>query len=427
MQADERNLWRDTSRAAMDASALAGAVTTDVAIVGGGIMGAAAALTLSEAGVTVVMVEAARLGEGASSRAGGFVVPHFTFGSPRQVIDHLGERGERLVQAVGGSAARVYELIERHGIACDARQGGWYQPAHNAAALRNIEATATAWAKLGFPVELLDAEHTTARTGVAGYRGSWCTREGGTLHPLDYTLGLISAAVRAGARAFANSKITRIAKQGGKFILHGEHGTVTAEQVLICTNALSGGLTPELERGIVRMRIWQCATDPIAAPHRQHLFKNGESLSDTRANLFTYRFDRDWRLITGALSAWGQSDGQTADAMARRLQQMLNLPQLPEISYLWQGVAAVTPSRLPAIVEMGEGLLSATACNGRGIALSTIAGEALARAVLRRDLAELPFPIVRKLSPLSARVQQSLACFYPYYARLADWWADSRK
>ncbi|MEX1147911.1 MAG: FAD-dependent oxidoreductase, partial [Sphingomonadales bacterium] len=166
----ESNLWRASSRNGLSVGPAEGDIRADVAVVGGGILGLATALRFARAGASVIVLESDRVGEGASSRAGGFVVPHFTFGNPRDLIDQQGEQGEHLVRLVGGSAARVFDLIAEHGIACDAQQGGWYQPAHCDAAREAIEATARAWQDLGFGAEILDAHETTRRTGVPGYR-----------------------------------------------------------------------------------------------------------------------------------------------------------------------------------------------------------------------------------------------------------------
>lgn len=417
----ENNLWRATATPAPAASALDNDLEVDVAIVGGGILGASAALALSEAGASVAVIEAARFGEGASSRAGGFVVPQFTFGNPRTIQAEMGTLGERLTTLVGGSASAVFGLIKKHEIDCDARQGGWYQPAHCNGTFARIQSVARAWQEAGYGVELLDGAETAARTGVEGYAGSWYAPTGGTLHPLSYTHGLLAAAARHGARLYDQSPVRRIERRGNKFAALAGPATVLADRVLICTNAHSEGLSADLEKSIVRMKIWQAASAPILAAERQHLFHNGESLSDTRANLFTYRFDRDWRLITGAVAAYGQTPQMHGQAMMRRLRQLLRLKETPALQYLWTGTAAVTRSRLPEVVITEDGLVSASTCNGRGIALATVAGEALARAVLAGNFDDLPLPVVKRGPSATVRMQQAVSGFYPYYGRVTDW------
>src|SRR6185312_8549218 len=149
-------LWTDTATGRESFASLNGEVKADVAVVGAGIMGTATALTLASRGASVLVLEARRVGSGASSRPGGFVVPAFSFSSPRMVIETLGETGERLIHMVGNAANRVYELVRKHGICCAASQAGWYQPAHSQAAWRRTQQIAQEWAAAGFEAQLID-------------------------------------------------------------------------------------------------------------------------------------------------------------------------------------------------------------------------------------------------------------------------------
>src|SRR5690606_19462838 len=155
-------------------------------------------------------------------------------------------------------------------------------------------------------------------------------------------------------------------RRNGKLVVKSAQGQASVDRAILCTNGRSGGPYADLERSLVPMKIWQCATAPIPAPMRAHLFKHGECLSDTRANLFTYRFDRDWRLITGQVAAWGMTPEIAASLMARRLRKHLLLPEVPAIDFIWSGVASVTRSRLPQLSVFDDGVIAPVACNGRG-------------------------------------------------------------
>lgn len=419
-------LWRETAERAPEFPHLTGDVTADVAVIGCGIMGAVTALTLASRGVSVVVIEAQRAAAGASSRPGGFVVPTFSFGGPREVIDVLGEAGVRLVQATGSAANRVFDLAREHGISCDASQSGWYQPAHGPASWRRIETVAREWERAGFPVEVLDAAETYRRTGIAGYAGSWLVRQGGTLHPVNYTLGLVKVAVSSGARVFERSAVSSITRRDGKLVLESARGRAIVERAILCTNGRSGGPYAKLERSLVPMKIWQCATEPIPEASRAHLFKHGECLSDTRANLFTYRFDRDWRLITGIVDACGMTPKIAAWLMARQLKKMMALPEAPRVDFVWSGVASVTRTRLPQLSMFDDGVIAAVACNGRGIALSTMLGEAIARFIAGGSASELPLPVSSPAGAGTALLQKMVAPLYPYYGLIKDWAGASR-
>ncbi|BAV63084.1 FAD dependent oxidoreductase [Sphingobium cloacae] len=393
-------------------------------MIGAGIMGTATAQALAAAGVDVALVEADRIGSGASSTPGGFVVPHFSVGSPAAVIDRIGEVGERLVQATGASAGHLFDKVRRLGIDCDARQGGWYQPAHSARAMAGIEQVAAQWQDRGFPVSLLSAEQTAEHTGVQGYKGSWFAPSGGTIHPLTYCRGLADAAVAAGARLFEQSPVRSMTPQGGRHLLNFATGALSAERVVVCTNGLSAALVPAMTRSIIPLSVWQCATAPIPADERRHLFQNGEALSDTREHLFTYRFDRDGRLITGALDAFGVSPRRQSDNMACRLRKMLRLKHLPLMTHRWIGTSSVSAPRYPATLFSRDGVLSATACNARGIALSTVVGDALASHLLTGETP--PIPLLEAGDTRTAGLQRRLRRFYPHMGPILDW-IDTRR
>ncbi len=418
------NLWWATAGDRRSAPALHGRAKIEVAVVGAGIMGASAALALAEQGVGVALLEAGRVAEGASSRPGGFVVPHFSVGSPEEVRERLGDDADAMLQMVGGSAQAVFDRIRTLEIDCDARQGGWYHPAHGPAAFRRVMSVFEQWASLGFSGDLLNGADTFARTGTRGYTGSWFAPSGGTVHPVLYCRGLVDAAVRQGARLYERSPAIALERRRGGYAVRTSQGELFAENVLVCTNGLSAELVPPMTASIVPLRVWQCATQPLPQDWVDPLFKHGECLSDTRRNLFTYRVTSDNRIITGALDAVGISGARVGQSMARRLAAELSLPGIPRIDYLWWGDSSLSATRLPASLVVDGGIISATACNARGIALSTVVGEAIGRYVAGG--AKPPVPMLGDKGPSSARLQARLSRFYPHFAPFLDW-LDTRR
>jgi glycine/D-amino acid oxidase-like deaminating enzyme len=415
------NLWLSTPPAQHGSPAV-GAQQADFVVIGGGIMGASATLALAEAGASVILLEASTIGNGASSKAGGFVVPSSSVGGAEEIIRRLGRAGEALCTLIGGSASRVFDLIKIHGIHCDALQGGWYHPAHDRFSASRLSDFAAQWAALGFGGAWLDAEETAARTGTVGYCASWFAPSGGTLHPLNYCRGLVDAAILAGALCHEHSPVSDIQGRDGRLIVSTLAGaTIQARRVLVCVNGaplVSEELTSSaLDRSVFPVKVWQCATDPMPPTAREHLFNNGACLSDMRRNLFTYRMDPAGRLITGTLAGTGRSASAHAAAMADKLRQMLKLERAPKIRYLWEGSMSLSASRFPATLFRREGVIAATSCNGRGIALSTVVGEHLADIALDRVSTDLPRP-GRSRMPLA--LQARAAGIYPYAASLLD-------
>ncbi len=388
------SLWHAVGRDRRERPALNGAIDVDLAIVGGGFSGLSTALHTAEKGRTVAVLEAEIVAWGATGRNAGFVVPNFARMDPANITAHLGpERGERLIDFAAGSADLVFDLINRHGIACDALQNGWIQPAHSPVALEKVKSRADQWAQRGRPAIALDARETEALTGARGYIGGWMDRSGGVLNPVDYARGLANAAEKAGARIFEHSRVMSIDRIADGWMLKTAAGSVRAGKLLIATNAYGGRLNPTLERTYFPLKVFQIATRPLPGAIRSRLLPGGQGVGDTRRNLFTFRFDSANRLITGGMHVFSAgSDSRVPQTIWRRLGRHLDLPDLPPLEYSWSGMAAVEPDFLPRLVDLGPGLIAGFACNGRGIAMTTAMGKVLADWAEGANASDLPLP-----------------------------------
>ncbi|MBI1217963.1 MAG: FAD-dependent oxidoreductase [Rhodobacteraceae bacterium] len=369
-------------------------VEADLLVIGAGFTGLSCALHAATAGLRVVVVEADRIAAGASGRNAGFVVPNFARVDPDAVLARLGpDRGARLVGFAAASADLVFGLIRDHAIACDALQSGWIQPAPTEAAMQAIRARARQWADRGRPVAVLDAGQVAHMTGARGYAGGWIDHSGGVLNPVAYARGLAAAAERAGAVVFEDTPVTSLHAAPGGWIARSGAGSVRAARVVLATNAHIGGLQPAVARSFFPLRVYQIATAPLPAAVRTRLLPGGQCVSDTRRNLFTFRFDANNRLISGGMHILGPgADYRVPRAIHRRLSRLLDLPDLPPLEHAWSGQAAVMPDFLPHLIEPAPGLMAGIACNGRGIAMTTMLGRVLADWAGGVPAADLPVP-----------------------------------
>jgi glycine/D-amino acid oxidase-like deaminating enzyme len=388
------SLWHAIGGGDRERPPLSEAVDADLAIIGGGFSGLSTALHAAAKGLSVVLLEAEIIAWGATGRNAGFVVPNFAKRDPDDIIAALGaERGEDLIRFASGSADLVFDLIRRHDIECQAEQSGWIQPAHSAAALAKIKSRAAQWASRRRPAVVMDRVETESVTGARGYAGSWTDRSGGLLDPVAYARGLADAAEAAGARIFEHSPVTAISRTGEGYGLTTATGAVRAGKVFIATNAYGGDLQPGLSRTYFPLRVFQIATEPLPREIRQRLLPGNQSVSDTRRNLFTFRFDADNRLITGGMHIFGPgAETRVPRTIHRRLAAMLDLGDIPPIAYAWSGMAAVEPDFLPHLIDLGPGLIAGFACNGRGIALTTALGSEIASWASGIPAAALPIP-----------------------------------
>jgi len=382
-----RSLWYATAPAAPETAPLAGSVSADVAIVGAGYTGLSCALHLAENGVNVVVVEAGEIGQGASGRNNGQVIPCLSRVEPTALP-------EPFARLVGNSASFTFDLIRRHGLACEAVQNGWVQPAHTPGRLRLTERRAREWGLLGQPAEMLDRDGVERITGSRFWHGGWTNRSGGKLNPLAYCRELARVAIAAGARVHTGTRALRIEREGLRWRVVCENATLSAERVVIATHAYSDALWPGLARTVFPVRSYQVATAPVEEALRKDVLPFDHACSDTQGDLHYFRWDAQGRLVTGApLAVPWDWEARERERAGRRISAVFPKLGVPPIDYLWHGYVGVTLDRRLHAHELAPGVLAWLGCNGRGVALAGSIGAQFARACLGTPLAELPLPI----------------------------------
>jgi glycine/D-amino acid oxidase-like deaminating enzyme len=391
----QKTVWWRTAAPKPASTPLVTDGATKVAVVGGGFTGLTAALHLARRGIAVTVIEADEIGSGASGLNAGFVVPNFAKADPAYVQARLGlERGRRLLQLVGQGADRVFQTISDNNMACDAEQVGWMHVAHSEAMLDVLKQRASAWRELGRPIRILDGAQARALTGIRLCAGALFDPSGGMLHPLSFVYGLARAARAAGAVTHEHAPVSGITRSGGGWTLTCGERDIKADKVLLCTNASPIGAAGRLHRAIVPLPVYQIATKPLPKEVVKRISPSRNPVADTRSNLFTYRLDRDDRLISGGMAIVPVGAHQRMSRMiAERFVKELALPFVPEIEHVWRGVAAMTTDFMPHLYEFGPGFIGGIGCNGRGVAMTAMLGEVLADAVSGEALDSLPIPL----------------------------------
>lgn len=415
------SLWAATARPGPSYPALAGSVRSGTVVVGGGFTGLSTALHLAEAGRDVALLEAHSIGWGASGRNGGQVIAGLKY-DPDELEEMFGPQlGPRLVRAAGEGPDYLFRLIERLGIRCDARQTGWIQPAHSDAALAAVQRRARQWQARGAAARVLDRGETAALIGSDVYRGGWLDGRGGAIQPLAYARGLAAAAADRGARLHAGSPALRVARDGDGWRVETPGGAVTADTLVLATNAYTDDLWPPLRRSVVPTFSLQVATDPLPEAIRRTILPQGHVASDTLRLLRYYQIDGNGRFVLGARGPFRDDVGPAhAGEHLRHIRQLY--PQLDGVPlrHVWSGQVAMTADHLPHLHALAPGVFAALGYNGRGVALTTTMGRFLAALVSGAPAEAVDFPVT-PLRPLPLHRFNRLAVrVVTQYYRLRD-------
>lgn len=387
-------LWEKTAPPAPQTAALAGDLSADVLVVGGGYTGLSCALHLASAGRSVILLEGKQIGYGGAGRNVGLLNAGLWV-MPDDVVATLGPlHGDRLLGLLGDGPALVAEIIESQGIACELIRNGTLHCAVGAAGLKEVRQRCRQWQNRQAPVELLDASETARRTGSPAYAGSLLDGRAGTLQPLAYARGLASAAIQAGARLFGESAALGVTETGSRWRVVTANGAATADWVVVATDAYSTGPWQAVRDEQLRLPYFNLATTPLATALLDQVLPGKEGVWDTKTILSSFRLDKAGRLIFGSVGALRNTGLPIHKAWARRSLARL-LPQLGDVDFEheWYGKIGMTSDAIPRFHMFAPRMLGFSGYNGRGIAPGTVFGRELALVITgKKTVEELPLP-----------------------------------
>lgn len=359
-----------------------GDLTCDVCVIGGGYTGLSAALHLAERGYDVILLEAQRLGFGASGRNGGQVGT-----GQRQDQDWLeGKIGKTKARALWDmgleSVALVRNLAARH-----APDAGWRDgiiwAAHRARTVPGYHAYAEKIARNYDYHQLrpLDRASLRALVGSPGYHGGVLDMGSGHVHPLRYAFGLARAAQAAGVRLHEGSRVTAI-RPGDPAVVETDGARITARFVALGCNGYLGGLEPSVAARVMPINNFIAATRPLTPAERGQVLNGGHAVADSRFVVNYFRLSHDDRLLFGGGESYGWKFPQDIAAKVRKPMAQV-FPHLRdiEITHAWGGTLGITVNRMPHFARLAPNVLSASGYSGHGVAMATLGGKLLAEAV----------------------------------------------
>lgn len=361
---------------------LAGELKADVCVVGAGFTGVVTGLTLAELGYDVVILDAAKIGWGASGRNGGQIINGFS-----REIDYIeetvGPDGAKALAALaleGGNIIRDH--VARYDIDCDLKQGS-VLAACTEKQMRSLATTADMWAKRGRDgIEMLDRNTVQRHVGTSEYAGGWIDHKGGHIHPLNLALGEAAAAEKNGATIFEQTRVTRIDHHSNEPVVYTDNGAVQARYVVLAGNAYLGKTVKELYPKILPASTQIIVTEPLPETLAKDILPTDMCVEDANYVLDYFRLTADKRLLFGGGTVYGGQDiADVEKALRPNMERLFPATKDLKVDFGWQGNIALTWSRLPHVGRLGKNTYFAHGYSGHGVTSSHMMGRLLGHAI----------------------------------------------
>lgn len=359
-----------------------GALDCDVCVVGGGFMGLSTAWHLAQRGYDVIVLEAQRVGFGASGRNGGQV-------SMGQRLDQqsleamVGQTHARQLWQIGAQAVDlIRELTKRPEVRTAFHDGvihTVHRPQDHMLNARHVDHMTTRYGH--DRIRLLDRDECRHLVNSPAYHGGTLDMGGGHVNPFELVLGLARLASTAGARIFEQSRVRHIA--GGTLAqVSTEAARVRARYVVLGCNGYLGDLHTHVAQRVMPINNFIVSTRPMTPAAQEALIRNNYAVADSKFVINYFRFSDDHRLLFGGTESYGYRFPSDIAASVRRPMTQI-FPQLADIGieHAWGGTLGITVNRMPHFERLAGNILSLSGFSGSGVALATLAGQIAAETI----------------------------------------------
>ncbi|MBW3505695.1 FAD-binding oxidoreductase [Pseudomonas sp. NKUCC02_KPG] len=357
-------------------------VECDVCVIGAGYTGLSSALFLAEAGYSVTVLEAAKVGFGASGRNGGQLVNSYS-----RDVDVIEARyGDKTAEVLGSmifeGADIIRQRIQHYDIQCDYRPGGIFA-ALNKKQLKGLTEQKNSWERYGNQnLTLLDAHDIKREVGCDNYVGGLLDMQGGHIHPLNLALGEASAIIGLGGKIFEQSAAVEIT-YGEPITVRTAKGVVRAKYLLIAGNAY----LPQNLDSRVTSKSMPCGsqivvTEPLTENVARSLITHNYCVEDCNYLLDYYRLTADNRLLYGGGVVYGAREPDDIEQLIRP-KILKTFPQLKDvkIDYRWTGNFLLTMSRMPQFGRIEKNAYYMQGYSGHGVTCSHLAGKLISEMI----------------------------------------------
>lgn len=395
--------WQDTAPRFTRATAGPVNGTYDVAVIGGGFTGLSAARHLAKSGASVVVLEADKIGSGASGRNGGHLNNGVAHGFTSAKAALGAERATALYRAFDESVATIERLVAEEGIDCSFRRCGKLKlaskPAHFEALARDFEVVQR---EVDPDTALLSAGQVRAEVGSTAFHGAMLFGKSAMMHMGRFATGMADAAVRYGATIFEDAAVTGRRQTGDKHEIVTTRGRITAKEVLVATGAYTSGPFDYFRRRIVPVGSFIIATRPLSDAEIAATMPGNRNCV-TSMNIGNYfRMLPDKRLLFGGRARFSATINQKSDAKSGAILRASLAQIFPhlanvEIDYCWGGLVDMTQDRFPR-AGRNDGVWYAMGYSGHGAQMSTYMGIVMADLILgkgdRNPVSGLAWPAI---------------------------------
>lgn len=374
--------YLETARGIRERPALAGDGVADACVIGGGYTGLSAALHLAERGHSVVLLEARRIGWGASGRNGGQVGSGQRLGQAELEAGFGRDAARRLWELAEEAKACVRERVTRHAIDCGLRSGQLIVAAKPSQAVALREQADRLARDYGYEqASYVPAARLPAMLASRIYHGGLLDRGALHLHPLNYALGLARACEAAGVRIHEHSAVLGYTRSD-PVIVRTAAGSVRARHLVLGCDAHLGRLEPRIASRVLPIDSFMLATAPLGEARARALIRDDVCVHDSRFVVDYFRLTADHRLLFGGGESYGRS--LPRDIAARLRPRLLRVfPQLADVAidHAWGGAVGISRTRLPHFGRLPPNVFFAQGYSGHGIGIATLAGRLIAEAV----------------------------------------------
>lgn len=372
-----------TANASLSFPSLSERLSADLCIIGGGYAGLSAAIKARAHGLSVIVLDAHRVGWGASGRNGG------QLGSGQRLEQGALEKmlgrddAHKLFQLAQDANRLVRDLIAGHGIDCDLKDGVIHTD-HKASYTDETRADVERLnADYGYEkISFLDRDAVRALVGTSAYYSGSLDLGAGHLHPLNFALGLARAASLAGAQIFERTEALAI-ERGAKAIVKTPQGEVCADHLLFACNGYLGRLDARTANRVMPINNYIIATEPLSETQAKSVIAKDYAVADSKYVINYFRFSSDRRLLFGGRESYRYRF--PADIKSYVRQAMVKLfPQLSntEIGYGWGGTLGITLNRMPHFERLAPNISTVGGFSGHGVAMATMAGSLAVDAIV---------------------------------------------